>query len=249
MAYYFMTQSKKGEYTPLDISSSKYFYLKRRYQKKYAFTLLEIDYFTALFNNEEELRNHLIESSILPSYDATKKLSIRNFYNGKYSKVYYDFLYQKDFKYLDRPECLIKDIQSKKYDYLFLKELANHYTNNYQCKTTAAELRLYANSSIKEHTHSKHLDKLDMTGDDILTRLIKLLIYDSKEYYDKESYNYITKYDTTKINYANFHSLIAFLNHYNSKLTNEETSVKEKTGPVKKRVLMPSNQVEQLTLF
>ena len=34
-----------------------------------------------------------------------------------------------------------------------------------------------------------------------------------------------------------------------SKLTNEETSVKEKTGPVKKRVLMPSNQVEQLTLF
>ena len=42
MAYYFMTEKKKGEYIPLDITQSKYFTKLSKYNKKGVFPLLII---------------------------------------------------------------------------------------------------------------------------------------------------------------------------------------------------------------
>lgn len=255
MAYYFMVQNKKGQFTPLNISKSPYFYLNRTYNKDCAYSLMEIDCFTTLFENEQQLRNHLLTTGILLPFDGGKELSIRIIKNGKYHKVYYDFLYQKDYQYLEQPNNLIKDIQVKKYDLNFLLSLANHYISNYQCKTTASDLRFYVSNSIQENTRSKYLDLLDENSCDILTRLCKLLIYPSKEYYDYEKQCYLTKFDTTNVNYSNFHSLIAFKNHYelSHDLTDDFSPLKK--DECKKLIKKPTptsmkeEQVEQLRLF
>lgn len=253
MAYYFMVQTKKGQFTPLNISKSSNFNLERTYNKDCAYSLMEIDCFTTSFRNEEEMRKHLLITGILMPFDGGKELSIRIIKNGKYHKVYYDFLYQKDYKYLEQPDNLIKDIQEKKYDFNFLDSLANRYISNYQCKTTAADLRFYVSNSIQEKARSKYLDLLDETGCDILTRLCKLLIYPSKEYYDYEKKCYITEFDKTKVNYSVFHSLIAFKNHYelSFELTNNLESLKNDNCKklIKKRTPVKPEQPEQLTLF
>ena len=75
MAYYFMVESKRGTYLPLDIKKSIYFQLiKTKYQKPNAYTLNEIDSFTMMFNNELELRKTLIAEGLLPIELCNKPL-------------------------------------------------------------------------------------------------------------------------------------------------------------------------------
>ena len=99
MAYYFMLENKKGSWEKLNIPNSKYFRKISRYKQYSACSLEEIDYFTMMFDDEEELRMSLLKEGILTPDNINKPLSIRLPRRDTFKKVMYDFLYQKDLIY------------------------------------------------------------------------------------------------------------------------------------------------------
>lgn len=241
MAYYFMVETKKGEYQPLNISKSKYFpVVKPKYKKENAHTLQEIDQFTTLFNDEIELRKILLEEGILPLEYALKPLSTRFLNKNEYNKVMYDFLYQKDIEYIISPTKIIETIMKEYYrnNFLFIQKLANHFSKHYECSTTAPEIARLAETSIRQGRRHRSLDELDQNKNNMVTRLIKLLILKHTEKFDgKIEYK-------DEINYKNLHAIIAFLNRYfepeQKQISLEEILPKkkeeEKNIQVKKRV-------------
>lgn len=212
MAYYFTVSKKKGEYTPLDITKSKYFTKLSKF-KGLGLSLQEIDMFTMMFNDEEELRNSLYSEHILEGRYFNNPLTARILRNGKYHKVMYDFLYQKDIEYIADPKKIINRILNKfiDQDFRFIKQFAHNYIEFYDCGTTAAEVRVFAENSIIYGNMDKHLQDRDENGDLPLIRMAKLLIY---EYYQTPSGKTIYK---EEIKYRNLHSIIAFINNYDKK--------------------------------
>jgi len=134
MAYYFMVESKRGKYIPLEIKNSIYFQIeKTKYSKPCAYTLEEIDSFTMMFNNEQELRNVLTSEGLLPTELSNKTLSTRLLNKGEYEKVRHDFLYQKDIEYILDPSKVVEFIMKKYYenDFIFLQKFANNFSKYY----------------------------------------------------------------------------------------------------------------------
>lgn len=213
MAYYFMVESKKSTYQPLNIASSKYFQTTPRYKAPCALSLKEIDDFTMLFDDEEELRKKLVLEGILPTNLSTKPLSARNLNSGKYVKVEYDFLYQKDMEYVYDPSKLIKSIMQRYYNnqLVFIKELALKFSRLRKCSVTAPEVANLCHSSICQGTRHRGLEELDKNGNNPVLRLLKLIILKSYEYPN----GYIEY--KNEVEYRNLHDLIAFINNYDKK--------------------------------
>ncbi len=249
MAYYLTVSRKKGEYTPLDITKSKYFTRNSRYRNM-GVSLPEMDLFTMMFNNEAEMRKCLYEEGILKYEDINRPLSARNLKNGKYHKVMYDFLYQKDIEYVLDPKKVIRRVIDKYVndDYRFMKQYAHNFVDFYDCGATAAELRMFADNSIFYENQDKHLNDPDENGDALIVRMTKLLIY---EYYVTPNGDTVYK---DKIKYRNLHSVIAFINNYDKKYANEEIDDYEQESlfDQKKKVLKKDEQVisgEQISMF
>lgn len=232
MAYYFTIEKKKGEYLPLDIKLSKYFQVNPKYKKDKAYTLQEIDLFTMMFNDEDELRKTLLLERIIPSNISTKPLSIRTLIKGTYNKVPYDLLYQKDIEYIMNPSKVIEIIMRRYYqnDFVFIKKFADYFSNHYECRSTAPEIRQLAEISIREGKRNHHLDEIDKNGDKQVTRLVKLLIL---KHYERPD-GYIDY--KNEVNYRNLHDIIAFINNYDKKITNqitEDTKIESKPSTIK----------------
>ena len=245
MAYYFMLETKKSNFKPINIVNSKYFQTQtKKYIKPFAYSLEEIDNFTMMFDNEIELRERLIEEGILPVTAINKPLSIRILNKDKYNKVPYDFLYQKDIEYIMEPERLLAKIIKRFYegDLLLIKKIANHFSENYSCQTTVAEVRQLIEISIREGKINHHFDDLDENQDKLLTRLLKLIILDSySDKYGKTRYN-------NKIKYRNLHHLIALINYYDKEtittLKDEDKNIKEETQAQKTEAHSEKTQPE-----
>lgn len=225
MAYYFMVEKKKGEYLPLDIRCSRYFQLSPKYKKACAYTLQEIDLFTMMFNDEEELRKVLLLEEIIPVNLSTKSLSIRTLIKGTYNKVPYDFLYQKDIEYIMNPIKVIETIMKRYYqnDFVFIKKFADYFSNHYECKSTAPEIRQLAEISIREGKRNYHLDEIDKNGDKQVARLVKLLIL---KHYERPDGFIDYKNEP---NYRNLHDVITFINNYDKKLVINKETTKEQS--------------------
>ena len=217
MAYYFTVEQKKGDYLPLNIKLSKFFQVNPKYKKDKAYTLQEIDLFTMMFNDEEELRKALLLERIIPSNLSTKSLSTRTLIKGTYNKVPYDFLYQKDIEYIMNPSKVIEIIMRRYYqnDFVFIKKFADYFSNHHGCTSTAPEIRQLAEISIREGKRNYHFEEIDKNGDHQVARLVKLLIL--KHY---EMPNGYIDYKN-EVNYRNLHDVIAFINNYDKKLTNQ----------------------------
>lgn len=212
MAYYLTVSKKRGEYTPIDITKSKYF-ARTSIFKGTGMALQEVDLFTMSFNNEKELRRALFKEGLLERRYSGSPLSIRFLRDKKYSKVMYDFLYQKDIEYVMDPQKVITKINRLliNKDYRFILQYSNTFLEYHDCSATAPEVREFASVSIRNNITDKRLYELDENGDNILTRMTKLLIY--KHY---QSLNGRIEY-TSEINYRNLHTVIAFIDHYEKK--------------------------------
>lgn len=251
MAYYFMVECEKGKYIPLDITKSDFFQMKPKYKKIGAHTLQEIDLFTVNFNSDEELKKELILTGILPTSLADKPISIRVSNKDNYDRIKYGLLLQKDSEYLSDPSLLIKEIMKRYYnnDFEFIKKLADAFLHYYECRMTASEVRELMELSINQGSRSHYLNQLDEHGDNLVKRLIKLLII---EYY-QNPLNRNIEY-TNKINYKNLHDVIAFMNHYDKNIKKQEESKEENTNSnthtlVKQKKLFNPYIIEkQLTL-
>lgn len=217
MAYYFMVEKKKGEYEVLNIEKAPCFNDELTYSKDGAFTLKEIDMFTTMFNDECEMRKFLIDNEILPIDLENKSLSIRWYQKGNYNKVPYGFLYQKDIDYIFEPNKLVELILKRYYqkDLMFIKNMADAFSGYYICSSTAPEVRMYADISIRTGEIYNYLNEVDKNGDNLVKRLVKLLLFEHSENSD----GYI--YYSDKINYRNLHVLIAFINNYDMRVLKE----------------------------
>jgi hypothetical protein len=113
--------------------------------------------------------------------------------------------------YVLEPAKLVEVIMTKFYkkDFVFLKRFANCFASHRECSTTAPEVRMYAEMSIRDGECCKFFDVVDKNGDNQVKRLIKLLLFE----YQEQSDGYI--YYKNKINYRNLHMMIAFINNYN----------------------------------
>lgn len=244
MAYYLMVEKKKGLYQPLNIKNSKYYpYYNTRYTKTCAHTLQEIDEFTTQFDDEKELRERLVEEGILQYQLLDKPLSIRQPQKGMYTKVPYDLLYQDSIEYIMEPTRLVSLIMNKYYqnDFIFIKKLANHFSEFYECKTTGPEVARLAEASLYQGYRHKGLEEIDRNGDFMVARMIKLLILKHYEQPDGKI-NY-----KSEVNYRNLHELIAFIKHKDKEeiLTNDnitenvqpKITSKRKTRSKKKYIL------------
>lgn len=218
MAYYLMIETKKSIYQELPIENSKIFTKLTSYRKIGACSLQEIDLYTTMFYDEQELRKSLYEEGILSPELINKSLSIRTIQNGIRKKVPYDFLYQKDLEYLMNPNKIIIEINQRNLanDFLFIRNLAEKFQSYHECNATASELRHHANTSLNTNRRSKYLDERDRQGDNLTVRFLKLLIFNYKQKPTGE----IIYYDTIK--YSNLHHLIAYMNNYNNKHQEEK---------------------------
>ena len=248
MAYYMTIQKKKGEYTPIDITKSKYFTRISKF-KGMGMSLEETDLFTMMFNNESELRKALFDEGFIEQKYYDNPLAIRLLRNNKYHKVMYDFLYQKDIEYVMNPTLIIKRIDKKldSNDFRFVNTFANNYLRFHECLSTAPEVREFAMQSIRDGRRSKYFNILDENKDNPLVRMTKLLIY---KYYQKP--NGVVEY-TNEIIYRNLHSVLAFINHYDKKYLDEvdkdQISLFE-VDNTKKKIRKKDKQIDgQYSLF
>ena len=248
MAYYFTVQKKRGEYTPIDITKSKYFTRLSNY-KGMGMSLQEIDLYTMMFNDEKELRRALFKEKMLEHRYSSSILSSRLLRNGKYYKVMYDFLYQKDMEYVMDPRLIIDTINNKleNNDFRFVNAFANNYMNYHECLSTAPEVREFAMQSIRDDHICKHFFNLDENNDNPLVRMAKLLIFD---HYQSQEGKIVYK---DRVIYRNLHSVIAFTNHYEKKYAdevNEDQICLLDTVPAKTRTLKKDKQIDgQFSLF
>lgn len=251
MAYYFMVENKKGNYEELNISNSKYYPNKtQKYKKPCAYTLEEIDYFTLMFNDEQELRNTLYQEGILNYNNINKPLSIRYSMKEQFNKVPYDFLYQDSIEYIMQPEKLITDILKRYYnnDFMLINKIATTFNNFRRCSSTAPEVRQHIQDSIRTGQKNKYLETIDENGDKLITRLLKLIILDS--YDDYKTGKVIYK---DKINYRNLHVLIALINYYdknnNQKLENKQEKPKQNQYDFAKKIGSKKYELEEQITF
>ena len=252
MAYYFMITKRGNKYTPLDITKSKYFSRDSRYTGM-GMSLKEADSFTMMFDDEKELRIALFKEGILEHRNFSSPLSIRFLRNGKYNKVMYDFLYQKDIEYVANPFNIIDKISDKLYkgDYRFVLQYASAFMGYHDCAATASEVRDFADNSIIYNHANRHLFETDQHGDNALERMTKLLIFE----YEQSSSGAIEYKKIVK--YRNLHAVIAFVNNYEKKYSKEKnndqlsmfdenkTDVKKKTRKKEKRTSIDG----QMNLF
>jgi len=232
MAYNLMVEIKKGFYIPLDISKSKLFERTSRY-KETRYSLEEIDRFTSNFENLNALRKYLYQAEIIEPTSYDKSLSIRMPQKGdKPKKVMYDFLYQKDRKYLDNPSLLVRDIgRMQQYgDLNFCLEFALHFLEFYDCRDIAPELRYFFTNSIRNGLADSRIYERDENGDVPIIRMTKQLIY-------KFHHNYgDIVYDYDVIKYRNLHEIIAFCEHYHNKRLENNLEPRGKVKTLKKEL-------------
>lgn len=233
MAYYFMVETKKGQYEPIEINKSKYFKgEKKQYVKPYAYGLNEVDAYTTCFIDKDDLRATLLEEGLLNPEYQNKALSIRFYNKNQYNKVRHDFLFYEDLKYIKNPDLIVDFVMEKydKNDFLFLKKLAANFSRHHECANTATEVMHAAEHSLYNNKRHEILEIFDLNGNLLVTRLIKLLIYKHTTDYS----GYIRYKD--EVNYKNLHDVIAYINNYFRDKTEKETKPKTKIKTKKPEV-------------
>lgn len=235
MAYYLMVETNKGKYKELNISNSKYFQdrERRKFKKPCAYSLDEIDRFTTMFNDEDEMRDRMFAEGILSNNDYSRNISIRSLKSDKYTKVPYGFMFQDDIEYLMEPDRLVKLISKRCYDedYALIKKIANCFNEFRRCSSTAPEVSNAANASIRDGMRCSYFDMVDENGDKLIDRFIKLIIFDSYDEFTTGRVIY-----TGKVNYRNLHVLIALIDDYDNKYIKEDNKKQENTHTLTKKL-------------
>jgi len=241
MAYYIMSEVKRGKFVPLDISKSELFQRNSKY-KDTRYSLEEIDRFTSNFKNIYGLKNYLLKEEIIEPtlYDRPLSIRLPDKENGT-KKVMYDFLYQNDRKYLDNPGVLINDIGRMQFhrEWEFCFDYVMHFFKHHDCADIAPELRSYIVSSIRNGITDTALYAVDENGDIPIIRFTKQLIYNYH-------YNFgnIVYHTDEKIKYRNLHDIIAFCEYYHNNKRADEKNTCER-GKVRTLKKEPA----QLTFF
>lgn len=241
MAYFLQVKSPRGGYKSLNISESPKFSPDDIYArktkiapetfeiktsgKKIKYSLCAIDKFTMQFQDECELKLHLIEHKILPADLFDNPLVIR--FSSKRDEVKnYRVFFLEDYFYFE-PDKLINLINNRylNRDFRFLLELAKYVlaSKEVKCFPVADELYRYTNDSIQSGTVCNGFSETDPNGDNVVIRLTKLLMhkFDVKSNMGERVPNYHEEF-----NWRTLHLLIEFIKNYEQNEVKEQSNIK-----------------------
>lgn len=220
MAYFLQTKDDRNNYKIIRIEWTDIF-RNEKFTKTYtgagAFDLQEIDKFTTLFKNEEELKNYLMASKRLAPSSLNQSLII-NFLKKNKVKDSYRVLYEEDLLYIIDPNELINVIENEYHNdnMDFINLLAKDFQKIKECKDTANKLIEITESFIKTGIKDEYFDKVDFNGDNIIRRLAKIIIY---RYNEDLVGKIIYK---NEFNWRTIHLLIEFIKKYEVKENNNK---------------------------
>lgn len=231
MAYYLQVKDFNGEYRSLNLNKSDKFnsdVISSSFVKSTAYSLQGLDHFTMKFENETELKNHLLLSGILPINLANRPLFIR--FKNKKNARNYDLLFRDDLEFFYVPDSLINfvEVRYQNKDFKFIRDLAEYFRNFRECGTTASELIALSDKAINSNQIDKGFNEIDINGDTPIRRLVKLLTYKYKTLPGN-----IIEYNYNEFNWRTLHIIIEFIKDYKQKGLN--TIIEEKNEP-KKRI-------------
>lgn len=186
------------------------------------YSLRMIDNFTTKFNNEYDLKSHLVKEGLL-DYNLLDAPLVIRFYGDKKEKRVFKCLFMEDYYYLyniDNLVSLINDRYSNK-DFRFLKAYAECFCNSKdpKLKSAAGELYRYAEESLRLGIVSKGFYELDSNKINVIQRLTNMLIYKKS----KDGIN-------NELNFRLLHILIEFIKEYEAR---EEQERKLYSSPPK----------------
>ena len=231
MAYFLAIKERKGKDNP--------FYKKVRYNKNdRGYSLEDIDLITTRFYDERAFKDHLFVKGYIDSRDAFRPLVIASYDGGHFVPTRYEFLYQKDANYICDPESLVNAINDRLWlnsDFDFIETLASKYSKVRGYEAIAGLTLEAAKESKKDQAPSEMFNLMDSNGDDLLTRFVKSIIYESYTD-DEEKITYLKDGKNQKrnvLNYARLRALIVFMNNKTSK--NKNSEVKGQTGKSRRK--------------
>ena len=200
------------------INSSSYEFQVNHDKIKYSLKML--DRFTMQFDNEIELKLHLIALGILP-YELINNPLVIRYISTRKERKHYSLLFLDDYSYFSESDYLINLVENRYLngDFKFLRDFANYFRNFNECGTTASELYALSLEAIQYKTINRGFNEIDANGDNIVRRLVKLLIY--KKDKNKE------------INWRCLHLLVEFIKDYEEKERNTVLASKNKVSSTK----------------
>lgn len=267
MAYFLQVKLQNGKYKSLDISKSDRFKPDNIYTKKIRicddnfeikidnnavkYSLQVIDHFTMQFEDEKELKLHLISSNILPPELMDNPLCIR-FVSQKKMVRNYEVFFSEDYYYFEIDK-LISLVETRYLvgDFKFLMALSKYFRDFRECTTTASELLALSTEAYQFGHIDKGFNEIDSNGDNIVRRLPKLLIYryDTKRNGDPSYRDKVS--DKDAVNWRTLHLLIEFIKNYEQKELKyhkeKESSLVKKLQPISNAKQNDELEFEQLS--
>lgn len=206
MAYYLCIEKENRKYKKLNLALSPVFSRHSRYVNNGIYSLKDIDYFTANFFNELDLKRELFKSGIITLEDILDDIVIVSEHHKRLSILRYGLVYYYDFDFFNPYDIsrlknyILSKASAKCYDQFFLGELVEEYQisrsgNEYIC----AIRELIKNKNYEIDLHSA------------LEGFIHNKLYEKDHKTNKEV-----------IRYRELHDLAMFCNNYESKMVQEE---------------------------
>ena len=257
MAYSLQVKLENNNFKSLDISRSNMFniaWLFEEYnnirqckinnnsyefqtnQNKIKYSLKMIDRFTMQFESEEKLKLHLVSLGILP-YELINSPLVIRYISTKKERRHYDLLFLDDYSYFCESDYLVNLVENRYLsgDFKFLRDFANCFRNFNECGTTAGELYALSLEAIQCKTINNGFNEIDANGDNIVRRLVKLLIY--KKDKNKE------------INWRCLHLLVEFIKDYEEKERKDALDVQpvvQQSKPLTKEKKLDNDKNKEL---
>lgn len=206
MAYKLQVRCENNKYKTINISKSSRFIPDNSIKTgtdTLEYSLECIDRFTTQFDNERNLRTHLVTEGLL-TYDLLSAPFVIRFATNSNARDY-SLLFIDDLEYIYEPQNLEKLFDDRLLcnDFKFLKAYAECFCNskNPRIKSMAGELYRYADESLRLGIASYGLREIDRNGYNAVQRLTKSLIY-------------VMNNNGTKLNFRIMHILIEFIKNY-----------------------------------
>lgn len=225
MAYYVAVQKKNGNYLGINIKESGYFDKPFSYKEIGACTLEEIDRYTTRYPYEVFFKRCILSEGILSIDDINQPLVIYYYKedeNGKEERKVSDYILYKDSKkYIENPLLVIDYVLKKAHDndYIFFRKLADTIPVNQICASSVTKIALLLERNTINGNNELKSDIYPSFGDEMITEVIKLLIYNNRIIPNSGTVTY-----TKEINFESFHNLLVFISNYEKELAKDKAS-------------------------
>lgn len=235
MAKYYLKQNKRNSNEYIDFSKIE------KFKALDSTKLKNIDNFTSIFKNEEELKFYLCQEGLIDLDSINNNLKIVYKYKKQDKKVPYGLVFEEDMKLFN--ERMIKQILNDNiYDFDLLEKLCNRFKEYYGQDVNIHVIRnhvaLFRNENMQYSLPNSEKEQLISMYRNAINRFVHGIVtkYDSKKQKETE-------------NYRGLRDLAMFLSYQSKKqineFMNEECSIiEEKSNMIEEIDFIKQHRIE-----